>query len=578
MRIFRAFRISSFAILILMLNVSASFGFSASASLERTRISLGETVRLTVSTSDNVSDLDADTSGIVDFDVLSRSSSSMTQIVNGNMSVNISMVMELSPKRTGTLKIPALKVTAEGDTAYTKPIDVEVSEDKSSSSGTGANEDVFAESRLSNDKVYMGETVLYTFCLYFREQISSPNLTLPDFRDFSATEIKSPSSYTKTINGVPYNVLEKNVLLTPQKPGKFNFDPALLVFAASAGVRRDFFGFPEAVMQKRSLRTGTNSIEVRSLPAIPEGLSYSGFVGDLSVKMKMEPKELKTGDSATLSIEFEGKGGRVGDIGRPEIKIPDSFKVYQDEPELKEDNGAQGFSGKKTFKMAIVPTKPGAFVLEPLKITYFDSAQGSYKTIETESIHINVSMGEKSQAVLPSGKSQEEKGGDVKKSPEVSGNDIFHIKTSLDTLRGESQISFLWFMVLFFIPPLIFCVAIFAGKLMLKSKTLSARLKAESLDSLKRASCVSDPGELLTLIHRAMASAVASRTDGGYEFLTSLEISTKLENLSFDSGFVKEYSNFFAEIEMLRFGGTGLSPDRMNEIKALADSLIRKVI
>lgn len=561
-----------------LLNVSTSFGFSAGATLDRTKMSMGETVRLTVSTDERVSGLDADTSAIKDFDVLSSSSSSMTRIINGRMSVSVSLVMELSPKRPGHLKIPSFKVSADGESALTNPLEIEVTEDISASQGTGGNEDVFAESSLSSETIYMGQPVLYTFCLYFRQQISNPNLTLPDFKGFTPTELKSPSSYSKTINGLPYNVLEKNVLLTPIKSGRFTFDPALLVYAASSGVRRDFFGFPEAVMQKKSLRTGSNELEVRDLPPVPAGLDYSGFVGELSVKMKLEPRELKTGDSATLAIELDGKGGRVGDIGSPHLELPDSFKVYQDEPEIKEDAGSQGFSGLKTLRKAIVPTKPGDFIIAPVKITFFDSAKAVYRTIETEPIAVTVSEGETPLVAQPADSGRAKETVDSKKNPLVPANDIFHIKTSLDAIKNQKTMSFRWFLVLFTAPALIYCFSIITSRLMKNRETSSARLKREGLESLKKAGLADDPKAFLSLVHKALSCAVASKCGCSHESMTSDDLAKKLGDKNFDSSFVMDFKIFFEEVEMLRFSGVNLSRERMKEVMGSASSMVRKII
>ncbi|WP_027360872.1 BatD family protein [Desulforegula conservatrix] len=574
----RVFRISAIAFVLIIISASVSFGFTATAEIERTKMTIGETVQLTVGTSDSVSDLDADFSEIRDFDILSRSSSSMTQFINGKMSANTSIVVALSPKRAGNLKIPALKVTASGETAYTKQIVIEVAEDKSASvSGGKATGDIFAESRLSQKTIYQGQSVLYTFYLYFREQIVRPNLTLPDFADFSATEIKSPSSYTKTINGIPYNVLEKKVLLTPQKTGKFIFDPALLVYEASSGVRRDVFGFPEAVLQRRSLRSEAVTVEVKAMPPAPKDFVNSGFVGNLSVRMNMEQKELKTGDSGTLSIEFEGTGGRVGDIGKPEVKIPDSFKVYPDEPELKEDAGAEGFSGKKTFKIALVPTKAGEFTIKPVKISYFDSTLGEYKTIETDPVVIRVAEGENAKINSHEAKS-DAKQENSKSTPSVSANDIFHIKTSLDILDHHSEISLMWFIVFLLSPPAAFLVFVLAARLNSSRKTLPAKLKTESLTAFKKLSETVSNDEFLSLLHKALSYAAASKTDCVHESLTSSDIRSKMKKAGFSDEIVNEFSMIFEEIEMQRFSGIDLTSDKMLQLRESAEKLVRRVL
>jgi hypothetical protein len=109
----------------------------------------------------------------------------MTRIINGDVSRTISIEMELMPKKSGRLEIPAVKVTSGSESAFTSPIEVDVHEDRSSVSDRAAAGESFAESRVSRSVIYTGQPVIYNFKLYFREQISRPNLTLPDFSGFN---------------------------------------------------------------------------------------------------------------------------------------------------------------------------------------------------------------------------------------------------------------------------------------------------------------------------------------------------------------------------------------------------------
>lgn len=575
-------RVIFFSVMVLLIlsapSVKAS-GFTADASVDRTKIALGESLRLTVSSQDSSSGMDADFSEIKDFDILSRSSSSVTQFFNGKMSENISIILDLSPKKSGILKIPPLKINAGGNTALTKQIEIEVTDGGSKQiKGSGDTQGIFAESLLSQKNTYVGQPVLYTFYLYFRDQIARPNLTLPDFKGIAATELKNPSSYTKNINGASYNVLEKKVLLTPQKAGRYDFDPALLVYEAGAGVRRDVFGFPETVFQRKSLRTESLSLDVKEMPPVPQGLDYSGFAGILSVRMSMEPKELKTGDSGTLAIEYEGSGGRIADIAKPEIKLHDTFKVYPDEPEVKEDTGESGFFGKKTFKVAIVPTTVGEFKLEPLSITYFDTKTGEYRTLSTEPLMINVKAGENKKSASNSPKKEDPKP-DIKKNvPAESDSDIFYIKTSTAAIDDHKTITPAVFVFLFLAPPFLFMLVIVGIKMLSGRNTVSARQRAESLSMIKKIGSSMATSEFLDGIHRALSLAASSRMHSTNESFTSTGIYEGLRKSGLDDKVSDEFSKFFSEIEMLRFSGAQVTEENKTTIRELAEKLIRKVL
>ena len=87
------------------------------AFLDRNRVSLGETVQLTIQAKGRLSG-DLDTSPLEkDFHVLGTSSGSSINVVNGSMNSSKTWRITLAPKRKGTLAIPSLEVGGQ----HTKP-------------------------------------------------------------------------------------------------------------------------------------------------------------------------------------------------------------------------------------------------------------------------------------------------------------------------------------------------------------------------------------------------------------------------------------------------------------------------
>jgi hypothetical protein len=344
----------------------------------------------------------------------------------------------------------------------------------------------------------------------------------------------------------------------------------------TTGSSRDFFGFPQQRLQRKSLRSDAVTVEVKNLPPVPGGSVFSGFVGSrLSVSMAMDKTEIMAGDSATLSIEFEGKGGRTGDIGKPDIAFPASFKIYPDEPESSEEAGPDGFSGRKTFRIAVVPTEAGNFTIAPLKITYFDSDKGIYKTVGTDAANIRVSGGEKG---LPATVLNTNGKKDEKSKPDVSGTDIFYIKTSLDAVRNEFSFTFLWFAVLLVAPAVVFVMAVSVSRLFKGHIPESERMKRESLEILKKAASVNDYEEFLSMIYRSLACALSSVTGIKNHSLSLSEMLQELEKAGKDKDVAQEFASFFEKIEMQRFGRQDASSSSMKETLAYTEKLVRRII
>jgi hypothetical protein len=93
------------------------------ASLDRYSIALGDTVRLTLRSDGDADPAEADLAGLREhFEILQRSSSVSTRIVNGERSQNRELLLELTPLREGDVVIPPFEVDGERSEALSVSI------------------------------------------------------------------------------------------------------------------------------------------------------------------------------------------------------------------------------------------------------------------------------------------------------------------------------------------------------------------------------------------------------------------------------------------------------------------------
>ena len=94
--------------------VCASARAEITASIDRHQAALGDTLRLTISATDGEDLGDIDLVPLQqDFEILGRSMSTNTSIVNGRYSSSVDLSLDITPRRQGTLTIPALRVGPE---------------------------------------------------------------------------------------------------------------------------------------------------------------------------------------------------------------------------------------------------------------------------------------------------------------------------------------------------------------------------------------------------------------------------------------------------------------------------------
>ena len=166
---------------ILMFSVSVQAA-DFRAYVDRTNISVGEPVNLTVAVSG--SDAKVDVSPIRDFKVASRGTSTSVRIVNSRMSREISYEYILMPLRKGRLVIPPLTVEADGQTYQTKAIVVQVSKQTPAVAGQS---DLLVRAKLSENTPYEGQQIIYTFRLFTAVRLANAKFQKPDFSGLNQT-------------------------------------------------------------------------------------------------------------------------------------------------------------------------------------------------------------------------------------------------------------------------------------------------------------------------------------------------------------------------------------------------------
>ena len=98
------------ALCVVLLTVAASGSLAAvNASLDRQRAALGDTLRLTITATDDEDLEQLDLRPLTaDFEILQRSSSSKTSYVNGQFSSTREILLDIAPRREGKSGGPAI--------------------------------------------------------------------------------------------------------------------------------------------------------------------------------------------------------------------------------------------------------------------------------------------------------------------------------------------------------------------------------------------------------------------------------------------------------------------------------------
>ena len=562
--------VTRFAKIILIILVviagSAINGVAASvqATVDTTRISSGESLNLKVTVDDG--DAKVDTSPIADFTVSPRGQSTSIQIINSRYSKEINYNFLLFPKKTGNLTIPALPVTQDGKTVYTRPIAITVSDDPSHISGSS---DIFVRALISKHDPYVGEQVVYVFQLFQAVDITNARLQEPSFDGFFSKKIGDQTTRQKVINGRNYTVTEVRYVLIADNPGQVVIEPSVLAGSvarpgsSSRGFPFDSF-FNTRAMESRQYRTDSIQMNIRPLPPVPDpGMSFSGLVGNFTINSYISDTQVKAGDSTTLTVTVQGQGNLI-DLNHLDVTVPEQWKVYDDKPAEDIKTGPQGFSGEKTFHYALVPVKAGNYVISPVDLVYFDPQTDHYKTVSTDKISVSVTPSAAVTAPQLTGETLPETGSRPaaakKRTVKLTGHDILPVKDDLSALKDQSHMSLgIYFTAV--AGPGILAFGILGFILGIQRRHRPEKLLRKNAlqiingvtpDQLKK-------DDTLAALAQALGYAVRYRSRSRGVSITSPEVRQQLQEEGCDLSLIQSAEQLLAAFESIRY--SGVQPD-----------------
>ena len=543
------------------------------AVVDRTAISFGESIELTVTIEEG--DGEVDVSAIDSFRVTSSGSSSSFEFINGRSSRKMIYSYVLLPTKAGRLTIPALPVTAGGKTLYTQPITVNVQKRASQKKDS---RDLFLKVRVSNQTPYVGEQINCTFTLYNAVEISDAQFRKPKFKGFSAKEFENQNTRRTIINGREYILRELTYILISQKSGLLTIEPAELhCNIVQRNNRRwmrspfdDFFS--RTRVEPRILQSEPLSLTAKQLPPISQSKAFSGLVGRFKLEAGIEKTEVSVGDSVTLTLTLEGNGN-ILDAPDLRTKAPEAFKQYDDSPQEKIQLTQKGYEGKKIFRTALVPVKAGDYLLPKVTLTYFDIKKETYQTIATNPMTLKVKSSARASSQIPQTQSA------PKREVTFTGRDILPLKEDLDTLENQTMPSVTWFLLWISFPAVGFWAVRLVSGLVRKEESLQKRMVREARRILKLAA-KADPEEkeYLSLLYRALVATIRIKSNTKGESLTWSEAKTLLQQSGCNGEILHEATQLLEEIETENYRGGQFNLEGRRELLSRTQSIARRLL
>lgn len=483
----RVFRNSCLLLpLLFLIPCVASAKVSVSLRLDRTEATVVDSVKMVVSISGSRgSDSKPVLRGLESFSVTQGGTSSRVKIINGRVNSGIDYTYFIQPNKPGRFEIGPAQVTVEGKTFSSNTATIMIV-DQPQSAGVDRGP-LFLSAGLSSTKAYIEDQTIYTLKLNRQVRVSDISLALPEVEHLVLKQLGKPFEYQSVYQGKTYQILEVRYALIASKEGNYSIGPtkmSMTVYEPRRRSPRSFFDDPFfSFSTGKPITVASDLVELNVLPLPEEGrpADFGGLVGSFQIESKLEPSEVKAGESATLTVVLSGRGN-VNRI--PDLKVPklEQTKVYADQPVLQVEHDDKGLVGSKTMKWALVPEDQGLYEIPVLTVSYFHPQYRRYVRIRTSPHTLSVVPGEpeqvKASADFGSDKALE---GPSKQEVKELGRDILPVHASIKDLRPGFEVrpGGLVFWVITLTPVLAYSLALCGMRFRKKSAGAVAATRAK---------------------------------------------------------------------------------------------------
>ncbi len=389
---------------------------------DRNPVNMNESFQIIFSADDDV-DGEPDFSPLSkDFDILNQSHSSQASWVNGSFTKMVKWVVDVMPKKSGILEIPAISFGRDQSRA-TKIL---VKKLENTESDLHSGEDLFILVEISASNPYVQQQVIYTMRLYRKVSLAQASLTEPTLDDAIIERLGEDKDFNTLFHGENYSVTERKYAIFPQKSGILTIKPLSLTASVVVDTQRRFGGFFSRPVT-RTKRVVSDAIELNVKP-IPKGFTGKHWLPVEQLYLKdqwsRDNLQVKVGEPLTRTLTLLAKGATVGQLphlfsdGKP-IKSDsgEELKIYPDQPVLKDRPEENSMLAFREEKIALIPSQAGSYQLPAIEIPWWNVKKDQMEVAKIPAKTI--------QAVAASGvtktrqpKEPEPKGANGKNQPE----------------------------------------------------------------------------------------------------------------------------------------------------------------
>lgn len=334
--------------------------------LDKTQVGEGQSVDLHLMTQTNTVG-EPDLSPLrKDFDILSITQGSYTQVLNGHASNMRTWRLRLSPKHPGRLTVPTLHV----DQATSSPLELEVLSAGKVPSNRVLRE-VMLQTDVSQQRPYVQGKVIYTVRLYTRLDLRQVHFSEPEVPGTIVQRLGEDRKYNTYFGRYRYHVLQRRYVLFPQRSGRLSVISPLLNAKVREEKRQDW------PLKMRGPEI-TLDVQPQPDPSLDPWLPAESL--SLSETWSPDPPDFRVGEPVHRSIAITAQGVAAAQLPDLPQSAPQGINLYTERPVSNTRASGNTLVTRKVLNYSLIAKHAGNYRLPEISLTWWDTNTGERRT------------------------------------------------------------------------------------------------------------------------------------------------------------------------------------------------------
>ena len=329
--------------------------------------------------------------------------STQMSIVNGDMSVNVTLQFQVQASKPGEYTIPAYNISINGRDVAVPAATLKVTEHPATPDAMSLTTSV------PRKDVYVGERVPLDVTVAWRPDLH-PQFGGDLSQDSDNFErihlVGNAESSNPVVDGQRYDANTWHIYLTPLKSGEQSLQITQPLVVMVQGQNNDPFGagafgamqMSFAHQEQVNVQSTALDLNVMSLPEEGRPANFTGGIGTFSVdEPSLSSTDLQVGVPVTLKLSVSGQGN-FDRLRPPTLDLGQNWRSYTPKDSFQAQD-TTGYHGIKTFEYVLMPLSENVTELPGPEFNFFNPETKAYVELPLKPIPVKIRAAAPGQTV-----------------------------------------------------------------------------------------------------------------------------------------------------------------------------------